>query len=290
MSPGRWSELIARSVHDHSGRRGPFVAVNCSAIPAALEESELFGHERGAFTGAHARHIGKFEQADGGTIFLDEVAELGPGLQAKLLRVLQERQFHRVGGTDAVGSDFRLIAATHRDLDKEVAAGRFREDLYFRVAVVELEVPPLREREGDAVLLAHQFLVRHDDQGERDLAFGLDALAALVSYRWPGNVRELQNAVERGAVMAETREIGLTDLPARIQEAVAVPEPAASSTDSQLGVTPRPGQTLADVERLAIEAAFRRTGGVVSEIGRQLGIGRTALYRKLRRYGLDPGS
>ncbi|HEX9164282.1 MAG TPA: sigma-54 dependent transcriptional regulator [Gemmatimonadales bacterium] len=288
---GTGKELIARAIHVQSGRRGPFIALNCAAIPETLQESELFGHEKGAFTGAVARSVGKFEQAHRGTLFLDEVAELSAAAQAKLLRVLQERTFQRVGGTELVSVDIRLVAATHRDLAAEVKAGRFREDLYYRLAVMELSVPPLREREGDVVLLAHQFLAQADAGRNHDRSFGLDALEAMVTYDWPGNVRELENAVERAAVLASGEWVTLADLPDRIRAAVlggaapaAVPASAAAPAVSHAGGLVLAGLTLDALERLAIEEAFRRTGGNISQMSRELGIGRTALYRKLKQY------
>lgn len=295
---GTGKELVARAIHAQSGRRGVFVALNCAAIPETLQESELFGHEKGAFTGATARSVGKFEQAHRGTLFLDEVAELSAATQAKLLRVLQERSFQRVGGSDLVEVDFRLLAATHRDLAAEVKAGRFREDLYFRLAVLDLQIPPLREREGDVVLLAHQFLANADLGHKAERSFGLDALEAMVTYDWPGNIRELQNAIERAAVLAPGDLIMLADLPERIRRSVT-DLPAGDGTESErtppafkpaFGLTVPAGLTLEALERLAIEEAFRRTDGNVSQMSRELGIGRTALYRKLKQYAGTPGS
>ena len=218
---GSGKELVARAIHEHSSRSdGPFVAVNCAAIPDTLQESELFGHEKGAFTGATERRTGRFEQAHGGTLFFDEVGELTPGLQAKLLRALQERRLHRVGGTTEVDVDVRVVAATHRDLKAEVEAGRFRQDLFYRIAVIELPVPPLREREGDIPLLAHTFLEGFDaTHGRTDAQRSLDipVLRAFVEYGWPGNVRELQNAVQRAAVLSDQSVLVLDDLPPTIR-------------------------------------------------------------------------
>jgi two-component system response regulator HydG len=296
---GTGKELVAHAIHAQSGRRGAFVALNCAAIPETLQESELFGHEKGAFTGATARSIGKFEQAHRGTLFLDEVAELSAATQAKLLRVLQQRSFQRVGGSELVEVDFRLLAATHRDLAAEVKAGRFREDLYFRLAVLDLQIPPLRDREGDVILLAHQFLANADQGRKSERNFGLDALEAMVTYDWPGNIRELQNAIERAAVLAPGELIMLADLPERIRASVAN-LPADDGVESEgmaspasrpaFGLTVPAGLTLEALERLAIEEAFRRTGGNVSQMSRELGIGRTALYRKLKQYAGAPGS
>ena len=274
------------------------MALNCAAIPETLQESELFGHEKGAFTGATARSVGKFEQAHRGTLFLDEVAELSAATQAKLLRVLQERSFQRVGGSELVEVDFRLLAATHRDLAAEVKAGRFREDLYFRLAVLDLQIPPLREREGDVVLLAHQFLANADLGRKAERSFGLDALEAMVTYDWPGNIRELQNAIERAAVLAPGDLIMLADLPERIRQSVtdlsvadgAESEGTLPAFKPAFGLTVPAGLTLEALERLAIEEAFRRTDGNVSQMSRELGIGRTALYRKLKQYAGTSGS
>lgn len=307
---GTGKELIARSIHENSSRAsGPFVAINCAAIPENLQESELFGHEKGSFTGASSRRLGKFEQADGGTLFFDEVAELSASLQSKLLRVLQEKTFQRVGGAQDITANVRVVAATHRDLAAGVESGAFREDLYYRMAVLELEVPPLREREGDQALLAHMFLEElAENQGQSEKSFSVDALAALVHYRWPGNVRELQNAVQRASVLADTDVISLADFPRRIAQALedreaqetfspdgrygADPQPEAQSVEAGTGgqatqAVPLPASwSLADLEKEAILQAYHRTGGNVSKIARDLGISRAALYRRLRDYGL----
>jgi DNA-binding NtrC family response regulator len=298
---GSGKELIARAIHERSPRhRRALVAVNCAAIPDTLQESELFGHEKGAFTGATERRTGRFEQADGGTLFFDEVAELSAGAQAKLLRVLQEQCFTRVGGADEISVDVRVVAATHRRLADEVAAGQFREDLYYRLAVMELEVPPLREREGDIALLAHMFLEEFDAAlGQADeRAFDLDALHALDRYAWPGNVRELRNAIHRASVLAPTSLVRLSDLPPVLQtgETSAVQQPPAPDTsdapaEKPAEHTPPPltiprGMTLEDLERLAVVQALHRNRDNISATARELGIGRSALYRKMDAYGL----
>ncbi|MCK6547075.1 sigma-54 dependent transcriptional regulator [Myxococcota bacterium] len=313
---GTGKELVARAIHDSGGRaKGPFVAVNCAAVPETLQESELFGHEKGAFTGATTRRIGRFEQANGGTLFLDEIGELSAGAQAKLLRVLQERRFHRVGADEEITSDFRLVAATHRDLAKEVKEGRFREDLYFRVAVYELEMPPLRARAQDVVLLAETFVTEHAAREGRPLELTEDVREALLTYDWPGNVRELKNAIERAVVACAGARIELEHLPKRI---AAVLEPdddrasAASSASSASGASSTngasatngaspangasaangehgadtPPRTLEALERLAIEQALVRHKGNLKGVVEELGIGRTTLYRKLKQYRL----
>ncbi len=246
---GTGKELVARAIHGYSGRReGPFVAINCAAIPESLQESELFGHERGSFTGASAKRVGRFEQASGGTLFLDEVAELSLSTQSKLLRVLQERKLQRVGGTQDIAVDFRLLAATHRDLLREVRAGRFREDLYFRIVVYELEVPPLRERASDIPLLVEHFMRLHAPQkesGEGAPPISAAAMELLMAYAWPGNIRELENAVQRAAVSCNGREIVPVDLPPTIRLAVA------KEDAKRRGTTPEP-----ELEPLALAPLF----------------------------------
>ena len=280
---GTGKELVARAIHEHSGRaRAPFVAVNCAAIPETLQESELFGHERGAFTSANQRRIGYFEQADRGVLFLDEIGELSPAAQAKLLRVLQQRVFRRVGGQSDVRSDFRLVAATHRDLSEEVAAGRFREDLYFRIAVFELELPPLREREGDVELLAKTFLRQFEP--ERRVSLSPQALAALEAHSWPGNVRELMNAMQRALVVCG-ESVELSDLPKRLRAPVRLVPPAPEVVHAEVAEVD--GLTRMEaLERAALVTALEETGGNISGVVRQLGLGRTTVYRKLKKYGL----
>jgi DNA-binding NtrC family response regulator len=288
---GTGKELIARAIHVESSRRdGPFVAVNCAAIPENLVESELFGHEKGAFTGATDRRVGKFEQADGGTLFLDEIGELNPQSQAKLLRVLQERVFERVGGSALIDSDFRLLAATHRVLSADVKDGKFREDLYFRVAVFELDVPPLRERVEDLILLAKHFV------SEAKASVGISEEAALMmrQYHWPGNVRELQNAIQRAIVLADEAVIMPQDLPPRLREDRTSGElPRLSQgTDSTNSLPSRPGsvpevpQSFHEIEGKAIEDALNRSEGNLSQMMRELDISRTRLYRMLKKHNL----
>jgi DNA-binding NtrC family response regulator len=314
---GTGKELVARAIHDRSCRSAsPYIALNCAAIPDSLQESELFGHERGAFTGAAQRRIGCFEQVAGGTLFLDEVAELSPGAQAKLLRVLQQRTIQRVGGSQEVAVDFRLLAATHQDLASSVRAGRFREDLFYRIVVFELELPPLREREGDVELLARHFVaLAGRELAGRDVRLSAEALATLQAYGWPGNVRELQNVCQRAAVSCEGDLIGLADLSPRIRVGLsaAMPDlppapveaagerlhgpasvhvaPEESEVTDELPLTTPlarsvPALTLSGMERNAIVEALRRGGGNRARVSRELGIGRTTLYRKLKEYGI----
>ena len=291
---GTGKELVARALHDHSGRRRkPFVALNCAAIPDTLQESELFGHERGAFTGATDRRIGKFEQANGGTLLLDEVAELALPLQAKLLRALQSRSFQRVGGTSEVRSDFRLIAASHQRLAELVKSGRFREDLYFRIAVFELDVPPLRDRREDVPLLAERFAAELASREGRRAELSPGALHLLLKYDWPGNVRELENAIHRALVAAEGTRVRPEDLPATIQKAIGGPGPeggraVAQVKDGAAQEWPFDILNLDALERAAILEAIRQSGGNMTQAMRVLGIARTTLYRKLKEYGISP--
>ena len=282
---GTGKELVARAIHDHSARRDrPFVAVNCAAIPETLHEAEFFGHEKGAFTGAANRAPGRFEQAHTGTLFLDEVAELSASLQSKLLRVLQERRFHRVGGSSEVQVDVRLVAASHRDLGAEVRAGRFREDLFFRIAVFELELPPLRARGDDVALLAQFFATRFADELGRSVEVSPGALERLLAYDWPGNVRELQNAVQRAAVSARDGVIRPEHLPARVVRGALAGEPPAAPPPAP--AAPAAAVSLDELERVAVIEAVARANGNLTQVARELGIGRTTLYRKLKRYGL----
>ncbi|MGM0577960.1 MAG: sigma-54-dependent transcriptional regulator [Myxococcota bacterium] len=271
---GTGKEVAARAVHRWSRRaEGPFVAVNCAALSETLLESELFGHEKGAFTGATARRRGKVELADGGTFFLDEVGELKPDLQAKLLRVIQEQRFERVGGNRTLEVDVRWIAATNRDLAEAMEAGRFREDLYHRLAVFPVRLPPLRERREDIVPLAEHLLARIGRQvGRPGLALDDGAREALRTRDWPGNVRELANALERAAILAD----GPTLTAAHLAGA-----PSASTRPS----APRP-TTLADLEREAVREALDAVGGNRRKAAERLGIGERTLYDKLKRYGL----
>jgi len=278
---GTGKELIARCLHANSPRRDkPFVVVNCAAITETLLESELFGHEKGAFTGAERRREGRFMQAHQGTIFLDEVGEMPAAMQAKLLRVIQEREIQRVGGTEVLEVDVRILAATHRDLAAEVAAGRFREDLFYRLNVVALKVPPLRERQDDIPLLAGHFLTRYAERNRKTVrGFTPRCLDLLLRHDWPGNVRELENAVERAVILMAGDYVSEKDLPLSIAgagEALPAPgEPAA----------PGGPRTLEDIEREAILATLQLTEGNKSKAAEMLGITRKTLYKKLKTYG-----
>ncbi len=293
---GTGKELAARAVHEGSARAaGPFVKVNCAAIPEELIESELFGAVKGAYTGADASRDGKFLQADGGTLFLDEVADMSLKAQAKVLRVLQEGELERVGGSDTVKVDVRVIAATNKDLEKEVRAGRFREDLWFRLAVIPLRIPALRERREDVPLLARHFLERFRLENNRPpLRFTAAAEAALAALPWPGNVRELQNAVERLAIMAPGPEIGVDDAARAGVAGAAGVAAAAPATDAGAGHVPMDvlvAGGLVEARRrfeiTCIRRALEESGGNVSQAARALGIDRTNLHKKIQAYGLE---
>ena len=275
---GTGKEVAARSIHNSSPRRdAPFVALNCAAIADTLLESELFGHEKGAFTGAAAARRGRIELAEGGTLFLDEIGELRIDLQAKLLRVLQERQYERVGGTRTMSADVRWIAATNRDLEAMVAAGSFREDLYHRLAVFPIQLPPLRERRHDIMPLAETLLARISAElGRGPLRLEEAAIRRIEQAVWPGNVRELANALERAAILADGDVVRAADL--RVTER-STAAPAAATNTATSG-------TMADVEREAIRAALASVGGNRRRAAERLGISERALYDKLKRYDL----
>jgi len=277
---GTGKEIIANAIHAQSKRaRGPLVKMNCAAVPETLLESELFGHEKGAFTGADRRRIGRFEQAAGGTLFLDEVCEMHPRLQAKFLRALQEREIERLGSSVSLPVDVRIIAATNRDLQKAVAEGMLREDLYYRLNVILLEVPPLRARMDDVPILAMHFMRKYAErEGTAKTGISDGAMAALLGFGWPGNVRELENAIERAVVLGPGEQVRVEDLPPSIHQPGG-DQPAL--VPSHL--------TLEEMEKLAIVQALKLTGGNKSEAAERLGIHRTSLYDKMRRYGLtDP--
>lgn len=275
---GTGKELIANAIHYNSPRAGrPFIKVNCAALPETILESELFGHEKGAFTGAYQTRIGRFEAADGGTLFLDEIGAMSAALQVKLLRVLQESEFERVGGNRTIRVDIRLITATNTDLRKAVAEGKFREDLFYRVNVVVIHLPPLRERKEDIPFLAGHFLKKYAAENNRDVeAIDEEALVALMRYDFPGNVRELENIIESAVVLTKGRTITLDLLPPAVRAA----EP---STDS---VVIPVGTTLKDVEKRLIEATLNYTNGNRTETARILKIGRRTLFRKMKEYAI----
>jgi DNA-binding NtrC family response regulator len=278
---GTGKELVANALHLNSPRVGErFLAINCGAIPHDILESELFGHERGAFTGAVTRKIGKFEIAHRGTLFFDEISELSPALQVKLLRVLEERQIMRVGGSDLINVDFRLIAATNRALEEMVEAGKFREDLYYRLKVVTLEIPPLRQRYGDLALLAEHFLRGFSaEHGKSEMTLSAAALEAMTRYAWPGNVRQLRNTLESVAIFHPGGEIGAEALPPEIREATQI-----SGGHAVVQPLIGPTRTMGEIERQAILETLERTQGHRAEAARLLEIGLRTLQRKLKDY------
>ncbi len=278
---GTGKELVAQALHQHSARKArPFVAVNCAAISRELVESELFGHEKGAFTGAEARRVGRFEAAHGGTIFLDEIGDMAPETQAKVLRVLQERSFERVGGSKPLQVDVRVVAATHRDLERDVREGRFREDLYYRLKVVELELPPLRDRREDVPALAARFLGQLAERHERPpRRLSPGAVAALTLHPWPGNVRELRNVVERAAVLAAGDEIAAEDL------ALGGPRDAAADP-SGLPFGEAKRSAIEQFERAYLLRALRANEGNISRTAEAIGMVRQSLQQKIRELGL----
>jgi two-component system repressor protein LuxO len=283
---GTGKELAAEAVHRLSPRReGPFVAINCAAIPRELIESEVFGHVRGAFTGAVADRAGAAAQAHGGTLFLDEICELDLALQGKLLRFLQTGAYQRVGSTKLEQGDVRFVCATNRDPLAEVKAGRFREDLYYRLHVIPIELPPLRERGEDILLLAEHFLARFaEEEGKRFRALGADARAALMAHPWPGNVRELENAIRTAVVLNDGETLTAAMLPQRVTMARAAPAPplAPGGTQRAAAVRIRP---LAELEREAIEAAIAACGGNIAQAAAALGVSPSTIYRKRAAWG-----
>jgi DNA-binding NtrC family response regulator len=271
--------MASRGLHHLSDRRdAAFLNITCSALPANLLESELFGHERGAFTDARTRKKGLLEHADGGTVFLDEIGEMSPPLQAKLLRFLEERAFRRVGGTEDISTDVRVVAATNVDLAEAVRRGRFREDLYYRLAVLALHLPPLREREGDVALLAGFFVDRFVREFDRRIVgISREALRRLELHPWPGNVRQLRNAVERAVLLAEDEVLGANDF--------SFLDPAAAQ-ESQFRL-PAGGVDLRDLERSLLEQALARTGGNQTRAGALLGMNRDQVRYRIERFGLQ---
>jgi two-component system NtrC family response regulator len=273
---GTGKELLARALHQLSPRSVKrFVAINCAAIPENLLESELFGYEKGAFTGANRQTRGKIEFADGGTFFLDEVGDLSPALQAKILRFLQERVVERIGGREEISVDVRIVCATHQNLKKLIEEGRFREDLYYRLSEIVVAIPPLRERHGDAALLAHAFMNRFSQREGRSIrGFSQDALDAIEAHSWPGNVREMENYVKRAVIMAEGSQIGIEDL--GLQAPAGHPEPLNLR------------QVRDEAERTAIIKVLSRVDGNIAEAAHLLGVSRPTLYDLIKRHNLKP--
>lgn len=280
---GTGKELIAQAIHHNSPRSDrPFVHVNCAAMPEGLLESELFGHERGAFTGATARRKGRFELADGGTLFLDEIGDMSPGLQAKLLRVLQEGEFERVGGTQTIKVDVRLISATNKDLQEEVGKGDFREDLFYRINVIPIYVPPLRERKEDIPLLAVHFLERYRTEMGKNISYITEeALEAMKAYPWPGNVRELENMIERAVVMSHRDQIDVEDLPENLRG-----EPAGTSSGS-VGEAATFKEAKRRFEKQFLEEMLQRHRGNITRTAEAIGMPRRNLQMKMRMYNIE---
>ncbi len=276
---GTGKELVAQAIHAGSPRRyNPLVTVHCGALAEGVLESELFGHEKGSFTGATQAHKGKFEQAEAGTIFLDEIGEVSPKVQVELLRVLEEKRVTRVGAKESIAVDFRVVAATNRDLGAMARAGEFREDLFWRLNVVTITIPPLSERPADVPSLAKHFLERFARQmNRRDLQLSADAMRALQAYAWPGNVRELQNAIERAVVLSKTSEIGLGDLPVTVRA-------GAEARPSRGG-----RRSLVEVEREHVAAVLAETGWNISQAASVLEVDRGTLYHKIQKYGFVRG-
>ncbi len=275
---GTGKELLARAVHEKSGRKGEFIAINCAAIPETLLEAELFGYERGAFTGAVKSNIGKIEMAQGGTLFLDEVGDIPLPLQVKLLRFLQERVIERIGGRQPIAVDTRIVCATHQNLDAMTADGRFREDLYYRLAEIVVKIPSLAERPGDAVLLARHFVNRFGKElNTKVQSLSADALAAIDAYTWPGNVRELENRIKRAVIMADGKSVSAEDLD--------LPGNSSAAEETELALNLRAARETAD--RRAIRQALSRTDNNISGAAKLLGISRPTLYDLIKQYQLS---
>ena len=277
---GTGKELIAAAIHERSPRaKGPFVKLHCASLAESLLESELFGHERGSFTGAQTRRDGRFQQANHGTLFLDEIGEISPAVQVKLLRFLQEREFERVGGNETITVDVRVIAATNRNLQRMVEEGKFREDLFYRLNVISLEMPTLRARPSDTSLLASHFLRKYAAENEKELrGFSAEALEQMAAYNWPGNVRELENIVERAVVLAQSAEVTLADLP---------PQLAAVKAREGIQI---PGATMDEIERYAITKTLESTGGSTGRAAEILNVSVRKIQYKLHEYESAPKS
>jgi two-component system response regulator AtoC len=292
---GTGKEMVARAIHINSPREArPFIRVNCAALAPGVLESELFGHEKGAFTGAMARRAGRFELADGGTLFLDEVGDITPDVQVKLLRVLQEREFERVGGVETVKVDVRVISATHRDLEALIGEGKFREDLYYRLNVFPITLPPLRDRPDDVAALVEHFIQKFaQSSGKTVRGIDPDALAQLQAYSWPGNVRELENVIERALILARGATLGVADLDfgrraASAGATVAAARPGAITSPAESGESGRSFyKRISDQERSEIVAAVERAQGNIAHAARSLGINRSTLYYRMRKHNLE---
>jgi len=280
---GTGKELVAHAIHRLSSRsKGPFVPVHCAALAPSLLESELFGHEKGAYTGADSKRRGRFEMADGGTLFLDEVSEIDPSIQVKLLRALEERKFERVGGDVTVEVDIRLVAATNRDLKEVVAEGRFREDLFFRLDVVDISLPPLRDHREDIPVLCNHFLREFNEANDRNIeGFTPEAASMLTTYSWPGNVRELRNTVEKMVVLGRNDRLTARDVPRNIREEVKGAAPGVTGVGPVAGVQV---ESLAEAEKALIYSALKKHGNNRTKAAAELGISRRTLHRKLRLY------
>jgi two-component system NtrC family response regulator/two-component system response regulator HydG len=280
---GTGKELFAQALHQNSPRSSkPFIKVACAALPETLLESELFGHEKGSFTGAVYTRAGRFEAADGGTLFLDEIGDISPTVQVKLLRFLEEREFERVGGNRTFKVDVRIVAATHRDLKKKLEEGSFREDLYYRLNVIEIHIPPLRERPGDVPLLTHHFLRKFAEANGKEItAVSDEVLALLLAHSWPGNVRELENAMERAVVLSNEKQLTPAHFPTLRQTRGDAPKPAAAAAG--LGVR-IPGSTLSELEREAILRTLEAVGGSTSKAASILDISARKIQYKLKEY------
>jgi transcriptional regulator with PAS, ATPase and Fis domain len=284
---GTGKELVARAIHANSDRRnGSIVAVNCGAIPEELLESELFGHEKGAFTGAIRSRAGRFELAQGGTIFLDEIGDMSPSLQVKLLRVIQEKTFERVGGVKTIKADVRIISATNQDLEKAVEEKRFRDDLFYRVNVIPIHIPPLRERKEEIPVLLHHFLEKFNKCSHGNVTgISPEAMQFFLDYPWPGNVRELQNLVERIVVIKETGEVGVDDLPEKMRRSAKAEKEVSPANG---GIFPDEGidlnRTVEEFEKDLLCRALEKASGVKSNAARLLGINRTTLVEKIKRF------
>lgn len=275
---GTGKELIANAIHENSPRKGkPFIKLNCAALNENLLESELFGHEAGSFTGANSRRRGRFELADGGTLFLDEIGDMSLSTQAKILRVLQEGEFERLGGADTITTDVRIIAATHKNLETMIEEGTFRQDLFFRLSVVPLVLPALRERSGDIADLAHHFLGKYAEKNRKDIkGFHPEVMQLLINYKWPGNIRELENCVERGVILCPGERIMAHELPPHI-----LPE-----ARKKKHLPNEKSYTLKEIERDAIKIALEETGNNKSKTAKKLGVARQTLLNKIKEYGL----